>query len=355
MLQHIKKTNGIEFWFYTGEYGFRSFDSLCLYTALVLKSKFPQKSIKIVYVNNDQEADSNLTQDFPIWLCDEIYSPEIDTDYQYKNDYIQRKFQWLLLKMDYVYYYSEPYAYTQELKAIQLAIRKKPEIKAVSLVSPDIKRFVEEFLKQFSPRQQSIISLCFEGKRICEISKKLNIARQVISETRYCLSRKITSVLVKKRKSILYKSCYLTNLESFTRTKAAKLRQFLLFAYKHYNTSELWIDWGHCHLSYIQLIFKTFSDIKNVSINVLVNSNDKNLQELNVIKSKFPKVNSQIVQENSEQAYELLYFRGNEATVPYFIIVDLSDDLQSNKTKDFGLQNNSACLIDISKKSPTTH
>lgn len=350
MIQLIKEREKIEFWFYTGEYAFRSFDSICLYTALLLKSKFPEKDIKIVYVSNYIEAIPYLKNNFPIWLCDKIYSPEFDTNFKYKNKYIQHKFQWILSKMDYVYYYLEPYSYTQELNAIQLAIRKKPELEAVSLISQDTENYVENFLKQFYPERKHILSLLFEGKSTSDVSKKYNISRQAVYQIRHSTTQKIRAALISKRKSVLYTSCYITNLTHYTKTKAAKLSQTLTFITEQYQTNELWIDWEHCHLSYIQLIFKIFSSIKNISINVLVNSTSKKLHALNFITSKFPNIEFKIIQVNCKQVPTPVYYLEHGTVAPCFIVTAFSEGM-----KNYITENRSVCLINISSMSPSTH
>lgn len=362
----VQQEDEIEFWFfgYAGE----SYAASCLALVVGLKSKYPEKDLKIVRVYDpvkekkpsDWYFEVNDTR-FPFYLVDRyMYAPlmdegiaKIEGRYAEQANKIER---WILRQMDVVYAYYYPNLEDSVIAQIEFT-QKYCEAEVIRVYNEETEQFIQDAANElFDERTSIILSMLKDGVTQREIGKAVGLSTSRIGQIGHKAARSIREKLIRRYGgAIVFKgkrSCTLVGIKAecnaFQLVAFESLLEYLITVYR---VNEFWIDEKSCNTAYGAILAKHCSGRPShgVTAKVVVRLvEDKNDAWDRCIRSYVPPFGSVInlgIESLDEQAFCEELVRQCSC-----IVTDFSGS-QAGMMKELCAKAGNKYLFDISRNS----
>ena len=252
-----------EFWFYN--VGLQ-LSASCLAVAIRLRSKYPEKDMKIVRVFDPVEYDDPedwykvaFNSTFPRCIPDKnIFAPEMREGVaQNAMKFVQqaRKVErWILRQVDTVIAYFYPNLEDSVISQIEYAQRScKAEV--VHLFFEKTQRFIQEQVDTaFDDRTKMILTMLQQGVTQKEIGKAVGVSTNRIGQIAHKAARDIRHGLQRNGfvcQKYVQRKCGLTGLCSkVTAIQLVIFESLLKYLHDCFNVTEFWIDKESCNTPY---------------------------------------------------------------------------------------------------------
>lgn len=240
----IQDEEKLEFWFDNIS---TSFLSLSFFIVLRLRTKYPNKDIKIVHVyvpdeNNYEYLEYIDKSLFPMCISDKNIYAKSDTEPR----------QWIIRNCDYVFTYNYPLLRNRSItKLIEYADRLS-DITIIPFSFDETNQLIREKFEQLSERSKLIITMRDEGKKQREIAETIGVstkkANDLIDETIIKLERLLKPVFFKK---VTPSICALIGLvDKPNAIQLIAFQSLLKFLVDKCQVTEFWIDKKHWNDAY---------------------------------------------------------------------------------------------------------
>lgn len=267
----VQQEDEVEFWFYG--YAGDSYAASCLALVVLLKSKYPEKDLKVVRVY-DPDKDKKPSDwygevndiYFPCYLVDRyMYAPLMDEGFaMLEGRYAQQASKierWLLRQMDVVFAYYYPNLEDSVISQIEFA-QKYCEAEVIRVYTEETEQFIQEQVEElFDERTSKILSMLIDGISQREIGKAVGVSTSRIGQISHKAARDIRNKLMRRYGGVIIfrekQSCALTGLE--TECNAFQLVAFeslLEYMITCYRVNEFWIDETSCNTAYGAVLAK---------------------------------------------------------------------------------------------------
>lgn len=214
----LSHEDSAEFWFYGMSMadtlrGLQSFSSICMQAALEMKSKYPQKDLKIISVRitHGEIKGANwyartYNSLFPACLADKtVWAPEIGKQHGYKYDFDSQEFlhiakteRWILQQCDFVFLYHYPQLRNLNAENVPYA-KRRPDLTVVLLDFPQTRTVIQQKIAAMDARTRNIMKRLSDGESSQKIGKSFGIAestvRGIAQHTAYALHRNLASAM----------------------------------------------------------------------------------------------------------------------------------------------------------------
>lgn len=267
----VQQEDEIEFWFFSGEH--YSYISSCLALVVGLKSKYPEKDLKIVRVYDPTKKKEPLDwygevydTRFPCCLVDRyIYAPLMDEGVaKIKGQFVQQANKverWILRQMDLVFAYYYPNLEDSVIAQIEYA-QKSCKAEVVRVYTDETEQFIQEKAEElFDDRTRMILSMLKDGIAQREIGKTVGVSTSRIGQIAHKAARSIREALMKRFGGKLTikedRICSLIGLTS--NCNAFQLSAFealLVYISDCYYVREFWIDEKSCETAFGAILAK---------------------------------------------------------------------------------------------------
>lgn len=259
-----------EFWFYN--VGLQ-FSASCLAVAIRLRSKYPDKDLKIVRVFDPVEYDDPddwykvaFNSTFPRCIPDKnIFAPEMREGVaQNAMQFVQqaRKVErWILRQVDTVIAYFYPNLEDSVISQIEYAQRScKAEV--VHLFFDETQRFIQEQVDTaFNDRTKMILTMLQQGATQKEIGKVVGVSTNRIGQIAHKAAREIRYTLQENgfmRQKCIERKCGIAGLRNdATAVQLVVFESLLKYLFECFNVTEFWIDRESCNTPYGAVLAKS--------------------------------------------------------------------------------------------------
>ena len=264
----VKSEEVIEFWFFKKN---SHFLSNCLYIALLLKYKYPQKDIRIVrvidpikYTPHKDEDKAIYDDEFPYCLVDQfVYANYAETDpIKARTNFIGRLNQverWAINQCNYIisYYYS---IIDFHFDRIGTSKSKKPDISVIYFSFDKTEQLIREELETLDQRIKDIFNMIYLEKSISNVAEKFDISsnriHQLTKKARYSIYHRIRKRnlnSVPKRDRVC---CLISLNENPTIRQINLFNCFLKYLVRECEIREFWIDEKTCNTPYADALLE---------------------------------------------------------------------------------------------------
>lgn len=252
-----------EFWFsHVGH----QFSASCLAVAIRLRSKYPEKDLKIVrvfdpvkYDDSDDWYKAAFDVAFPRCIPDKnIFAPEMREGVaQNVMQFVQqvRKVErWILRQVDTVIAYFYPNLEDSIISQIEYAQRScKAEV--VHLFFDETQRFIQEQVDTaFDDRTKMILTMLQQGVTQKEIGKAVGVSTNRIRQIAHKAAREIRHTLQRNgfmRQKCVKRKCGLAGLcNEVTAIQLVIFESLLKYLHDCFDVTEFWIEKDSCNTPY---------------------------------------------------------------------------------------------------------
>lgn len=260
----ISTDDCVEFWFFHGY--LEAYEQVCLSVVIALKSKYPEKDIKITRVfdpvkDNSQEDwfKEAYNTNFPRCIPDKnVFAPVMDKGVaQNERQFVQQANKverWIMRQMDVVFAYYYPNLEDPIIAQIEFA-QKYCEAVVVPIRFKETEKFILEKAETlFDDRTRIILSMYREGCTIKEICEATGLSRTRVPQIAHKAAREIRTQLVRRYGGKLVfvdRKCGLCNLTgTATALQLTVFKSLLEYLSRVYRVNEFWIDERSCNTPY---------------------------------------------------------------------------------------------------------
>lgn len=262
----IKSDETIEFWFFRKN---TPFIENCLYIALLLKYRYPQKDIKIIrvidplrYPPHNSEHQIIDDTDFPCFFIDKIiYAKNPETDFMRVTTNFMRITNnielWTIKQCNCIiaYYYS---IIDYHLDKIFTAATKRSKTNAIHLYFDETEQYIKEEIESLDQRTKDIFYTIQTEKSLVDVAKKFGITSKRISQ----IAEKAGHIIYKSVKSKKLKRtsqrdrvcCFTLLNENPTIHQLNLFDRFLKYLVQKCGIKEFWIDEKSCNTPYLDVL-----------------------------------------------------------------------------------------------------
>lgn len=304
----IENEQEAEFWFsHVGN----QFSASCLVVAIRLRSKYPEKDLKVVRVFDPVKYDDSedwykvaFDSSFPRCIPDKnIFAPEMREGVaQNAMQFIQqaRKVErWILRQVDTVIAYFYPNLEDSVISQIEYA-QCSCNVEVVHLFFDKTQRFIQEQVDTaFDDRTKTILTMLQQGVTQKEIGKAVGVSTNRIGQIAHKAAREIRHTLQRNgfmRQKRVERKCGLAGLRSeATAIQLVIFESLLKYLHDCFDVSEFWIDKESCNTPYGAVLARScasmYSSAPKAKVVVCIKEEDT-VEWDNAIREFIPPFNS---------------------------------------------------------------
>lgn len=293
-----------EFWFsHVGN----QFSESCLSVAIRLRSKYPEKDLKIVrvfdpvkYDDSDDWYKAAFDSTFPRCIPDKnIFAPEMGEGVaQNAMQFVQqaRKVErWILRQVDTVITYFYPNLEDSVISQIEY-VQRSCNAEVVHLFFDETQQFIQEQVDTaFDDRTKTILIMLQQGVTQKEIGKAVGVSTNRIGQIAHKAARDIRHTLQRNgfmRQKYVQRKCGLSGLCSeVTALQLVIFESLLKYLHDCFNVTEFWIDKESCNTPYGAVLARfcasVYSSAPEAKVVVCIKE-DGNVEWNNAIREYIP-------------------------------------------------------------------
>lgn len=253
----VQQEDEVEFWFFgNADY---SYIASCLALVVGLKSKYPEKDLKVVRVYDPvrKKEPSGWYSDvydtrFPCCIADRyLYAPlmnegiaKVEGQFVQQANKVER---WILRQMDLVFAYYYPNLEDSVIAQIEFA-QKSCKAEVIRIYTEETEQFIQEKADElFDDRTSKILSMLKDGVPQREIGKAVGVSTSRIGQIAHKAARSIHEKLMRKYGGALIfkreRICSIVGLSGDCNAfQLVAFESLLAYISNCYHVKEFWID-----------------------------------------------------------------------------------------------------------------